>query len=658
MRSNRLSTMVTAVAVGLVLFVAGTASAAEIKPSGWTWTNYARTLNDVSCATASSCVAVGDEGIVLRTTGDPSAPLAWSGIGGLVHPVELTGVTCNTDFCLAVSNTSAVTALFHSLVYRSTDGGVTWSAGVALPAAQGTITKTWSARTIACDPAPAGSRACYASGAGGGIWRSVDAGATWTPLDRAKGAPAYGQLDCPAAGVCAAVSGSASPDVAIVSGTKITAVAMPAGTGAGAGAIGCDTATNCTVTDGLAHFVSLTLPSGKWGTVKDFPPKIGVTSLTCPAKDTCLGLGTGVFARTTSLSSTTGGWKRRVNGDAIPFNLQALACAPGTATCVSVGKVASWFQSPDTGFTTAAINSVPSQDAVTCPAEFSGLCVGGGDKSIGVSRSGGALWRTPLAGVAHLDTVSVRCTGASTCTLLGKESTLLTTDLENFGGGLFPTTFDPAGTDALSCINDLICVGLTTSVTYTTLDGAKSLWTKSAFPPEKPSQITCLPGKTDPVTCLAVTMDFLIRGTMTVTDGRIHWDWVYTDVDPETPFTAVGCSAGGRCTAVGHAGEVYTSDDPALLEWTDRSVETNVVPANRTNFGSVTCPSDTVCLAGGEHGGKAVLVTTRDAWANYSEDEIGGLDSAAPMLKGFTCETVDRCLAVGDTAIVGVRTGT
>jgi hypothetical protein len=656
MRWNRHSTWVAAFGLVLVLFAAGTASAAEIKPSGWTWTNYARTLNDVSCASATSCVAVGDEGIVMRTTGDPAAPLAWSGVGGLVHPVQLAGVTCTAGFCLAVSNTSAVTALFHSLVYKSTDNGASWSAGVALPAAQGTITKTWSAKTLDCDPAPAGSRACYAAGAGGGVWRSTDDGASWTALDRAKGAPAYGQIDCPAAGVCAAVSGSASPDVAVITDTKITPVAMPAKTGAGATAVGCDTATNCTVTDGLGHFMALTVPSGTWGTVKSFPPKVGVTSLSCPAKDTCVGLSTGIFVRTTALSSTTGSWKRRPSGDAIPFNLQALACAPGSTTCVAVGKVASWFQSADAGFTTTPVNAVPTQDAVDCPAAFSGLCVGGGDKSVGVSRSGGTLWTTPLAGVAHLDTVSVRCTGLSTCTLLGKESTLLTTDLENFGGGLFPTTFDPAGTDGLTCVTDLVCVGLTTSVTYTTLDGAKSLWTKSAFVPEKPSQVACIAGKTDPVTCLAVTTDNLLRGTMTIGDGgRIHWQWVYTDIDPDTPFTAVGCSPGGKCTAVGHAGELFTSDDADLLNWTDHSIDTSVVPANRTDLTSVTCPSDTTCLAGGSHGGKVVLVSTANAWADYGKDEIGGLDSAAPTLKGFSCETVSRCLAVGDTAIVGTR---
>ena len=69
---------------------------------------------------------------------------------------------------------------------------------------------------------------------------------------------------------------------------------------------------------------------------------------------------------------------------------------------------------------------------------------------------------------------------------------------------------------------------------------------------------------------------------------------------------------------------------------------------------SVACPADGVCLAGGVHGANAIVASTANNWTDFSYDEIPGIEPA-PMITSFGCETVDRCVAVGSTALIGVR---
>src|SRR3954453_574017 len=115
-----------ATVAALALGMAATAQAEPPVPSPWTFTNYAPLLNDVSCASAATCVAVGQQGMILRSTGDPAAPLAWSGVG-LTDPETLASVTCSRTRCLAVTNDRKVPATAASRVFRSTDSGATWT---------------------------------------------------------------------------------------------------------------------------------------------------------------------------------------------------------------------------------------------------------------------------------------------------------------------------------------------------------------------------------------------------------------------------------------------------------------------------------------------------------------------------------------------------
>lgn len=629
----------------VALCVASGASAKEV-PSPWTWTDYGPALRDVSCSSPGVCVAVGQRGVSLRNDESAAAPLAWSK-GFLTYPEELTGVTCNDNFCLAVSNTRTSVATFVSQVFRSTDHGKTWSDGVALEEAG--KQKTRSAKAIACDPS---AGACYAVGKGGGVWRSIDEGRKWTALNLPSATESYDRVACPADDTCVAVGGETLGHSALIEGKKVTVVKLPKKAGGMLG-LACDSATRCTATDDLGHYMSMSIPDKEWGPVMLFPltgtEPTSVSALSCPIEDVCVGLEAGQpeVMRTTSLSD--GDWEAR------PIDtpdLEAITCAQ--TACIAVGKRAGWFASFDAGDNWGRVNEVGKFDAIQCSASLSPTCVAGGKEDLGVSSFRGELWSLPLNGQTGLNVKSVDCTVTSECLFLGKTQTLFTDDLQSFSTRQ-PTTIAPAGTDALTCITDDVCVGVGKGVVYTTLDGALTPWTQNAFKPQIPTSVACIRGSIQPAKCVVTTAKYIVFGTMTKTAGRISWDWKYAHVNPAPEeLTAVGCSPGGECTAVGAAGEVWTSEGTDLMRWTRHIVPEDVPVDERPLLSSVACPADGVCLAGGIHGDDAIVASTRNGWKDFSYDKIPGIEGAAPTITGFGCESVDRCVAVGSTALVGV----
>jgi photosystem II stability/assembly factor-like uncharacterized protein len=630
-----------ALAAIVCAFAAPLANAAKV-PSPWSWSDYSPTLRDVSCSSPGDCVAVGQRGMVLRSDFVGDDRLAWSRIP-LDYPEELDGVACTKKFCLAVSNTRTNSATYVSKVYRSTDDGESWSDGVALPAAG--ATKTRSALALAC----AGD--CYAVGPGGGVWRSRDQGRSWDDLELPPKPASFDRVACPDEGTCVAVGGDAVGSSAIIDGAKVTAVDLPAGTGKGIKGLACDSEKRCTATDGLGKYMLLSIPSKSWGKVKLFPKAAVVSALSCPIEDVCVGLSEGNALRTTNLSAAAPEWERRPLKS---LKLGAIDCA--REACVAAGMAATWFAGFDAGDDWNRVNEVAKFDAIQCTAAFDGTCVAGGEKDLGVSATGGKLWSLPLNGYAGLNVKAVNCSGKSECLLLGKTMTLFSTDLVTFPERR-PTITDPKGTDALTCVSKEICVGINEGVAYTTLDGAVSTWSQNEFP-DKATSVACIHGQTDPVTCVATTREFLIVGTMTEDNGQIRWNWRFAHADPEVPLEAVGCSPGGQCTAAGGGGEILWSDGTDLMHWHEMILPDLVEPVEkRPVFKSVSCPADGVCLVGGVHGPNAIVASTTNGWDDYSIDEIEGIEGAAPTIKAFGCESVERCVAVGSTSLIGTRDG-
>ena len=671
---------VAALSVALLVSVVGTAQASvpaaasaaapaavpvnEV-PSGWSWTNYGPELMAVSCASPGTCVAVGQSGAVLHSPNTDEVPLAWTFVDLVKNPkaptdpVDLVGVTCSDTSCLAVSAPLNPTVTYGSWVYRSTDAGVTWAPVQQLPIVNTRKTNVGSAITCAADPAAtAATRECLIAGADGGIWRSTDDGRSWTGVPLPTTAPAttsFDKIACATPDACVLAGGDDMPSSALVRGTTVTLLDTPIGIDKRFAALACDGPAHCVGTGGQGNYTVMTMDATPtWGTAHAFrknPLQAGVTvkMLVCPVENSCLGLnGDGDALRTDALADPGTGWRMRP----APAIISALTCV--TTSCIGVGKMAAWYESFDLGGGFTRVNEVAKFDIAVCGGPLEGACIAGGTENIGRSITGGTLWNLPIADRGAFNTKAIRCTSSLACALFGQFEVLVTDDMSAYRPRFGPVQ-SATGSDTQTCVTDTVCVAVSESVVYTTFDGGLTQWSSNQFPKVRPmSGMACLPGKTDPVTCLVPIKYNVLLGTMTRdAQGLPQWLWRWTNADADQLITAVSCAPGGSsCAAAGVSGEILTTTN--LMDWSQQTIPVGVPVGSLPDYTSITCPSAGFCMAGGKQGVQSIVASTLDGYATYSYDKIGDL-RAAPGISGFGCESVNRCIAVGSTVLVGVR---
>ena len=682
-RTRRRSTAAVLVAAiaALLVGVAGTAEAsapaarpevasaavpANEVPSGWSWTNYGPELMSVSCVSAGTCVAVGQSGAVLRSPNTDEVPLAWSFVDLVKNPkaptdpVDLVGVTCSDTSCLAVSAPLNPTVTYGSWVYRSTDAGATWAAVQQLPVVNTRKTNVGSAITCAGDPtATADTRRCYVAGADGGVWRSTDDGRTWVGVPLPSTAPAttsFDKIACAAPDLCVVAGGDDMPSSALLRGTTVTLLDTPAGIDKRFAALACDGPSRCVGTGGQGNYTVMTMDATPtWGTARAFrknPLQAGVTVtvLVCPVQGSCLGLdGDGDALRTDALGDPAVPWRMRP----APAIISALTCV--TTSCVGVGKAAAWYQSFDVGGGFGRVNQVAEFDLAVCGGALDGACIGGGKENIGRSVTGGTLWTLPIADRGAFNTKAIRCSTSLDCAFFGQFEVLVTDDMSAYRPRFGPVQ-SATGSETQTCVTDTVCVSVNESVVYTTFDGGRTQWSSNQFPKVRPmSGIACLPGKTDPVTCLVPVKYNVLLGTMTRdAQGLPQWLWRWTNADADQLISAIDCAPGTTtCAAAGVSGEVLTTTN--LVDWAQQTIPVGVPVGSLPDYTSVTCPQAGFCMVGGKQGVQSVVASTLDGFTTYSYDKIGDL-RAAPGISGFGCESVNRCVAVGSTVLVGTRT--
>ncbi|MDO9486089.1 MAG: hypothetical protein Q7K25_08540 [Actinomycetota bacterium] len=664
-----------AVVIALLPFIGTTqvissAQAADAQPvpvaSGWNWTNYGPELKAVSCAQPNSCVAVGQGGAVLRSPGTGDVPLAWTMVDlkkdpqHPVNPVDLVGVTCSDDSCIAISAPLSETVTYGSWVYRSTDAGVTWTAITQLPKTGTLGTKFGSA--IACSPddsATVDTRNCYIVGNAGGVWRSTDDGRTWTgvTIPKATTPVSFDKVACASTANCVAVGGDDTPSSAMLQGNTVTLLATPIGIMQNFAALACDNPARCVATGGQGDYTILNIDATpSWSTALKFrrtplPPVAKVISVSCPIVSVCIGInGDGSVLRTDALGVPGNFWRM------LPVQpiISSLTCIQ--FYCIGVGKMAAWYASFDSGGIFNRINEIAKFDMAICPPSLSPTCVAGGGMDMGRSITGGTLWTLPIADRGALNTKEIRCQSSLACQIFGQTETLVTEDMSVFSPRYAPVQ-SAAGADAVDCVTDTLCVSPKESVVYTTFDGGKTMWSSNQMPKVRPTGITCLPGKTDPVTCFEATKYNILMGVMSrdATTGLPHWVWRYTNVDSDQIINAIACTADGtQCVAAGEQGKVLVTQPNDLMNWTELTLPVNTEVAILPSYLSATCPATGFCMIGGLQNKQSIVTSTVDNFKTYSYDKIGDIRND-PAIKGFACETLNRCVAVGSTVLVGVR---
>jgi hypothetical protein len=277
-------------------------------------------LQSVSCSSPSSCVAVGYRE---SRKGDSTLIESWDGTTwSIIHSPNqgttedqediLNGVSCaSTTSCVAVGDYyTGTTGLWQTLV--ESWNGTAWS---IIPSPN-LGTNDNHLRGVSC----VSSTSCmavgtyYASGEDQTLAESWD-GASWSAvptIDPSSFGNALGGVDCTSADICTAVGGSATGSesqtlVESWDGTNWSVVSSPnqAG-GSGLSDVSCDSSSSCVAVGGNGTGkLSTTLIESWDGTTWSITPSpnpagkdIGLSRVSCPTSTDCLAIGTAWMHKT------------------------------------------------------------------------------------------------------------------------------------------------------------------------------------------------------------------------------------------------------------------------------------------------------------------------------------------------------------------------
>ena len=608
-----------------------------------------RALNGVSCVTASNCIAVG-------STSSPADPLApattlierWDGTTWTVVPSpnpfradrsELTGVACPaTNNCFAVGYSAILFQAQHGLIEHW--NGTAWS--------------------IVLNPAPSDGAQTYLAG--------ITCAST---------------KDCVAVG--SATSFSDRPFVEHWSGRTWAIVPSPApavANGADLNAVSCHAPDDCVAVGAYSagsdpnstQHALIERWNGTTWSVDTAPLPAGTVqselwSVTCPAAQSCTaaGIGTGPLAGTAPqgaplVESWNGtGWSAATaahHAGASAAALLGITCVPATS-CVAVGA----FVAAATGAqntlveqrtgSTWAVRASPTRPgprvgtlaAIACAASTSCFAAGASESGPLVEHWNGSTWTIspnpaqPAGSQTSLNGIS--CPSASSCFAVGGSFDGLSGNpvVEHWGG---------------------------------------STWQRMPSPKFAPDSIATFTGIScdTPNDCMATGSIFGGGGFTAFTE---HWDgtgWQIVSIPLPagaliTDLQQISCASRTDCDAVGTAIDQRFGQSDLIERWD--GVAWKLVTGAGTGTGgaslsSVSCASSTACIAVGTAAaggvnpfGQKPFAERWDGarWSVVAPKSPAGATEVA--LYGVTCTSATSCYAVGaadDHTLVEAWNGT
>jgi photosystem II stability/assembly factor-like uncharacterized protein len=467
---------------------------------GGSWTTRtapgAGTMTAVSCGSATACVAVGGGGVVAFTVNGGSS---WAGPSANLTG-NLNGVSCpSAGACFAVGDSG---------IYRSADGGATWSGPIATAYALEAISCTsvstciaaggnglilgtgdggitWTNRSagnlevflaISCPTASV----CVAGATGGLVERSVDGGMSWTN----QFAPVFWGLSCATAINCHGVGGIRGVWATSTGGVGGWTTQRPSGNTTSLQGISCPSISTCYAVGYPGTF--LVSHDGSTWVDHSINSDVELFAISCPTVTTCFAAGwPGVTYVTTDSGST---WSPSLNPlFGMPVFLFGISCASPTA-CVAVGTGGSIISTSNgTTWTVDAPGSSQILIGVSCPTSDS--CVAVGTQGLTMTKSGGT-WHAGNSGTTKT-LLGVTCPSVSRCYAVGSAGTVLFSS--NLGAGW---TAQASGKvqelDAVSCAQPTVCVATGISGTaIVTKDGSN--WVDRSFPTFNPLSSVAFP---------------------------------------------------------------------------------------------------------------------------------------------------------------------
>jgi photosystem II stability/assembly factor-like uncharacterized protein len=571
---------------------------------GTDWVPSNSDMLGVTCTSTTTCIEVGDGGVIKRTT---NGGLTWSA-DVTEFDQALTQVTCpSSSVCYAAGD--------RGTVLESSDGGVTWS---YTPSVDGN-----PIYGLSC-PSPS---VCFAVDNYGHVMSTSNGGASWTlsstpvttpgvNVPGSGGPNPYAGLfgvACTSSTTCVAVGGfpptaitgeTEPPIVTTTDGVNWTLQNSDAGTGNYLMAVACPGITTCYAV-GYAGTIVTTTNLTSWSPMTSGTTE-PLTGITCVSTTSCVATGEGgtidVLSGSTWTSTTT-----TLGSSAF---LAGVTCVNANV-CYAVGKqgVTLGFDSTNVSGTVAQQaggGTTQTMDAISCTSASTCEAVGGAGTILGTSNAG-QTWLAQTSGTTStLDGVS--CSG-SDCVAVGASGTILgssnggqtwaaqtsgvTVTLEgvscdshgcvvvgtatagsgtvltsaNGGGSWTPSTSGTtAALDGVTCVSSAcwavgaIPAGNTTAVIIASTNDGATWATQTSNAPQALSSVACV----DALDCVA---GGAIGTTMATNNGGTTW---YQEGNPisgpttalnagPTSITAIdgaACSQSACFMATGSSGNI------------------------------------------------------------------------------------------------------
>jgi putative Ig domain-containing protein len=584
------------------------------------------TINAISCASATLCVAVDSKGNVLTSRSPTGGIPAWK-VNSEDLGVDLIGVSCpSSSLCVAfgrgagsqvtLTSTDPSKGAKAKWVAKTVSAfGTEGPSGISCPTtslcvAAGSDNSGISAVWTSTDPKSAGTATWTAHEVGstvGSGFLSVSCGATTACVAVGENGQAATSSDSSSGGSAtwhnATIITDEIPDVSCASSTLCVAIDVTGNvftstnpTGASptwvektgvlvAGdTVAClATPSFCVATGGMSKEDSTTDPAdgatAVW-TTTGYTATSEIDGVSCPSSSFCATADSaGNISTSTDPASKSAIWKTTNVNSGIAINpggsyfLEDIAC-PSTALCVAVDSVGNVLTStnPLSGsptWTAAKADNAGGFTAITCPS--TSLCVAvdfAGDAVVSTDPTGGAgAWTTtPIDDGLLVHYESVSCPTSREC-FAGMDGGGVTV-IHLTAGGALSTSSTTAIDEGISLVNGISC----------------------------------------PTTSMCVAADSLgnIVESTKPAGPASGWKKVKVDIagsaNPTNELDAISCSSAKHCVAVDAVGNAISTSAPKgpASGW-------KVVHADPLSpLNSVSCPTASLCVAVDDTGNATV----------------------------------------------------
>ena len=524
-------------------------------------------------------------------------------------------------------------------IIKSKNSGVTWAdvpTGV-----------TTSLRGLSCTV-----HTCVAVGASGVILFSTINGANWATATGSGTVASINQLNAVSCSgtTCVAVGNVVSSVGTIIysSNSGQSWIRSNAGVGnavptVNLNSVSCSSSTNC-VAVGSSNNIVYSSNSGSTWTAATMIPANSYLGVSCVGSN-CVAVG----SRTTQLSiSSDSGQTWSAVSTGLTEALTDVSCT--ASYCVAVGASTNRvIRSIDNGASWSAISST----ALTSVTPSNVLCTGNtcivgtsSGASIGYSSDGGTTWTLTYNdfGTTSSSLTNLYCTGTTCLAVVPPSSGAPGTFQSTDRGATWADVSGTTGSNFQSQHN-LTCSGTTCLTVGTTGIINKSTDSGSTWTTETSGTSTPLNGVScDGLVCLAVgnVASGESQGFIDVSsDTGSIWTAVTTTNAGNNNLNAVNCNS-GTCVAVGQAGTIVYSTDPAHTTWTSAESST------AQNLLSVACLSGSTCIACGNSGTIEQSTDSGDSWTILGTP-ANPVALTATQLNAIAC-TGSTCFIAGGSS--------